>query len=76
MSRRRIILRLIFLPLNTTRIPQLLADRHSAAGVDLQLAPLVAAQELITACSTGVTYWEGAVDGKGSSSGRQVTCEG
>jgi predicted secreted hydrolase len=53
-----------------------LADRHSAAGVDLQLAPLVAAQELITACSTGVTYWEGAVDGKGSSSGRQVTCEG
>jgi len=50
--------------------------RIPAAGLDLQLAPLVAAQELITAGSTGVTYWEGAVDGKGTSAGRPVTCEG
>ena len=50
--------------------------RIPAAGLDLELAPLVAAQELITAGSTGVTYWEGAVDGKGTSAGRQVTCEG
>jgi predicted secreted hydrolase len=50
--------------------------RIPSAGVDLQLAPLVAAQELITAGSTGVTYWEGAADGTGSSSGRQVSCEG
>ncbi|OPY88570.1 MAG: flagellar motor protein MotB [Syntrophaceae bacterium PtaU1.Bin231] len=35
-----------------------------------------AAQELITEGSTGVTYWEGAVDGKGTSAGRPVTCEG
>ena len=47
-----------------------------SAGVDLQFAPLMAAQELITAGSTGVTYWEGAVDGTGTSAGRQVTCEG
>jgi predicted secreted hydrolase len=47
-----------------------------AAGLDLQLAPLMAAQELITTGSTGVTYWEGAVDGKGSSSGKPVSCEG
>jgi predicted secreted hydrolase len=50
--------------------------RIPAAGIDLQLAPLVAAQELVTAGSTGVTYWEGAVDGKGTSAGRRVTCEG
>jgi predicted secreted hydrolase len=50
--------------------------RIPAAGIDMQFAPLVAAQELKTAGSTGVTYWEGAVDGKGTSSGSQVTCEG
>ena len=50
--------------------------RIPAAGLDLQLAPLVAAQELNTSGSTGVTYWEGAVDGKGSSSGKPVSCEG
>jgi predicted secreted hydrolase len=50
--------------------------RILAAGLDLELATLVAAQELITAGSTGVTYWEGAVDGKGASAGRPVTCEG
>jgi predicted secreted hydrolase len=50
--------------------------RIPAAGIDLQLAPLVADQELNTSGSTGVTYWEGAVDGKGSSSGKQVSCEG
>jgi predicted secreted hydrolase len=50
--------------------------RIPSAGIDLLLAPLVASQELITAGSTGVTYWEGAVDGKGSSSGKPVICEG
>jgi predicted secreted hydrolase len=50
--------------------------RIPAAGIDLELMPLVAAQELITAGSTGVTYWEGAVDGKGSSAGSPVSCEG
>jgi predicted secreted hydrolase len=50
--------------------------RIPASGIDLQIAPLVAAQELITAGSTGVTYWEGAVDGNGSSTGKPVTCEG
>jgi predicted secreted hydrolase len=50
--------------------------RIPSASLDLQLAPLVAAQELITTGSTGVTYWEGAVDGKGTSAGWHVTCEG
>jgi len=47
-----------------------------SAGVDLVLGPLVADQELNTEGSTGVTYWEGAVTGKGSSAGQAVTCEG
>jgi predicted secreted hydrolase len=50
--------------------------RIPSSGIDLQLAPLLADQELNTAGSTGVTYWEGAVDGNGSSSGKQVSCEG
>ena len=63
-------------PISSGAYPNRWRIRIPAAGIDLQLAPLVAAQELNTAGSTGVTYWEGAVDGKGSSSGRQVTCEG
>jgi predicted secreted hydrolase len=50
--------------------------RIPASGIDLQLAPLVADQELITSDSTGVTYWEGAVDGKGISAAGPVSCEG
>jgi predicted secreted hydrolase len=47
-----------------------------SAKIDLELAPLVASQELLTEGSTGVTYWEGAVAGKGTSAGKPVTCEG
>jgi predicted secreted hydrolase len=50
--------------------------RIPASGIDLQLAPLVADQELITSGSTGVTYWEGAVDGKSASAGNNITSEG
>jgi predicted secreted hydrolase len=46
------------------------------AGIELTVYPLVADQELITEGSTGITYWEGAVAGKGRSAGRPVTCEG
>jgi predicted secreted hydrolase len=48
----------------------------SSAGLDLALGPLVADQELSTEGSTGVTYWEGAVAGKGNSAGQAVSCEG
>ncbi len=47
-----------------------------AAGIDLVFSPLMADQELNTAGSTGVIYWEGAISGKGTSGGRDVTCEG
>jgi predicted secreted hydrolase len=47
-----------------------------AAKIDLEITPLVASQELLTEGSTGVTYWEGAVGGKGTSAGKPVTFEG
>jgi predicted secreted hydrolase len=46
------------------------------AGIKLVVNPLLADQELVTEGSTGVVYWEGAVDGKGRSRGQEVTCEG
>jgi predicted secreted hydrolase len=46
------------------------------AGIKLVVNPLLADQELMTEGSTGVVYWEGAVDGKGRSRGQEVTCEG
>jgi predicted secreted hydrolase len=46
------------------------------ANIKLVVTPLVANQELVTEGSTGVTYWEGAVAGAGTSGGKQVTSEG
>ena len=45
-------------------------------GLDLLVSPLLPDQELVTPASTGVTYWEGAVEGRGTSGGRKVTCLG
>jgi predicted secreted hydrolase len=47
-----------------------------SAEIELNIEPLLADQELLTPGSTGVTYWEGAVKGKGRSAGTEVTCEG
>jgi predicted secreted hydrolase len=44
--------------------------------VDITIAPIAANQELVTETSTGVTYWEGAVTGTGTSQGKQVSVEG
>jgi predicted secreted hydrolase len=46
------------------------------SGINLLINPLVADQELITEGSTAVIYWEGAVAGRGKSSGKDVNCEG
>jgi predicted secreted hydrolase len=40
--------------------------------LDVTVAPLVEAQELDTAASTGVTYWEGACAVRGTRAGRPV----
>jgi predicted secreted hydrolase len=50
--------------------------RIPGAGIDFVLAPLIPDQELTTEASTGVNYWEGAVDGKGTSAGREVAVQG
>ncbi|OPY69758.1 MAG: Hydroxyneurosporene synthase (CrtC) [Syntrophorhabdaceae bacterium PtaU1.Bin034] len=50
--------------------------RVPSEGLDLLISPLLADQELTTEGSTGVTYWEGAVEGRGTSGGQKVTCEG
>lgn len=50
--------------------------RIPTAGIDVAIRPLVADQELVNTVSTGITYWEGAVDGKGTSKGKEVAVEG
>ncbi len=47
-----------------------------SAQIDFVLAPVVPDQELITAASTGITYWEGAVKGTGTSKGKSVSVYG
>ena len=41
------------------------------AAIDVTVNPLVAGQELITTASTAITYWEGAVAGKGIVAGKR-----
>jgi len=63
-------------PRSGGRYPNRWRIRVPSAKVEVVIAPIVSAQELITEGSTGVTYWEGSVEGKGQSAGREVTCEG
>ncbi len=44
--------------------------------IEIELSSPVPSQELLTAGSTGVIYWEGVVEGRGRSAGRPITCEG
>jgi predicted secreted hydrolase len=52
--------------------------RVTIAGrsLSLTLTPLLRDQELVTARSTGVAYWEGAVAVSGTVAGARVTGEG
>jgi predicted secreted hydrolase len=50
--------------------------RIPSEGIDLTVEPMIPDQELNTLNSTGITYWEGAVAGKGTSAGKAVSCEG
>jgi predicted secreted hydrolase len=45
-------------------------------GLQLEVSAAIDAQELVTAQSTGVTYWEGAVDATGTHDGVSVSGEG
>ena len=45
----------------------------ASLGLDVAITPLLADQELVTAKSTGVTYWEGACRVEGKRNGRPIT---
>ena len=47
-----------------------------SAGLDLTVAAIVDAQELHTPESTGISYWEGAIDVSGRSAGQAVKGRG
>lgn len=49
--------------------------RVPARGIDLEAAPTVADQELQTAASTGVTYWEGRATAAGVVAGRPARAD-
>lgn len=61
-------------PRSKARYPS--AWKLSAPGVELEVAPEAADQEMNTPLSTGVNYWEGLVRVKGTRDGRPVTGEG
>ncbi|MHB9097869.1 MAG: lipocalin family protein, partial [Syntrophales bacterium] len=63
-------------PRSDGRYPARWQIRISSLGIDLTAAPTLADQELVTKGSTGVTYWEGAISGQGTSRNRLVTCQG
>lgn len=63
-------------PHSGARYPSRWRLQIPSAEIDLTLAPLVADQELRTRGTAGVTYWERAVEGEGTSRGRPVACEG
>jgi predicted secreted hydrolase len=58
------------------RYPSQWTMRIPSAGIELTMAPLVPDQELNPRGSAGLTYWEGAVAGSGTSRGTNVRCEG
>jgi predicted secreted hydrolase len=58
------------------RYPSSWRIRIPDATIDLSVSPLVAAQELVTTAARPITYWEGAVSGKGISQGKEVAVEG
>ena len=63
-------------PESGARYPVVWRVRLPGSGIDLAVSAAVDDQELDTAGSTGVTYWEGAVDISGTAAGRPVRGRG
>lgn len=63
-------------PRSHARYPQRWRLSAPSLGLNLEVASLLADQELNTARSTRVTYWEGAVTATGQARGAQVTGRG
>ena len=60
-------------PLSQARYPQKWRLAIPSRSLVLELVPRMAEQELRTDRSTRVTYWEGAIEGTGTSGGKPVT---
>jgi predicted secreted hydrolase len=63
-------------PKSGGRYPSRWKIKVPSVRIEMEIGSLVPNQELLTEGSTGVIYWEGAVAGKGTSSGRPITSEG
>ena len=59
-------------PRSGARYPAVWSVAVRSIGLDVTVSPLLADQELSTAKSTGVTYWEGACSIDGTRDGRRV----
>ena len=59
-------------PRSGARYPAVWSVAVRSIGLDVTVSPLLADQELLTAKSTGVTYWEGACSVEGTRAGRPV----
>ncbi len=57
-------------PRSGARYPASWRVELSAEGIALEVAALVADAELVTTASTGVTYWEGPIEVRGTETGR------
>ena len=63
-------------PASKGRYPNQWMIKIPSVDIDLRLATMIPDQELRTADSTGIVYYEGAIAGRGTSSGKPVACEG
>jgi predicted secreted hydrolase len=63
-------------PVSGARYPHHWTFAIPDEGIKLSLSPRMAHQELVTTRSTGVTYWEGAVDVTGQWKGQDIHGQG
>ena len=63
-------------PASKARYPQRWRLTIPSQQLSLELAPLMAEQELSTTRSTQVTYWEGAIEARGTTQGRPIQGKG
>ncbi|MEY4706173.1 MAG: hypothetical protein RL042_2378 [Nitrospirota bacterium] len=63
-------------PTSRARYPQRWRLTIPSQQLSLELAPLMAEQELSTTRSTQVTYWEGAIETTGTSQGKPIKGQG
>jgi predicted secreted hydrolase len=61
---------------SSRRYPSAWRIRIPGSSIDVTVNPLVAGQELVTTAAVPITYWEGAIMGKGTSKGKEVSVEG